>query len=312
MSTSPVSQDTDHSARDGVITALIAYTLWGFLPVYFIVASLVSAPEMLAHRIIWSVPFGALIIALRGQWREVFRALGTPSTLGWLSLSAFFIAVNWLLYIMAVHSAQIFQASLGYYINPLLYVLVGVVFFGERLRTLQLVAVALAAIGVAVLTVSGGQFPWLAMVLAVSFTIYGVIRKRVVIGGMPGLFIETILLAPAGLAWLAWMVSQSTAVFPQADTGLKLLVIASGPITVLPLLCFALAARRLNLSTIGFLQFIAPTLQFAVGLYSGEVLSTPRLVCFILIWTAVALFCTDSIRSRRRAPVPATPAVSAE
>ena len=307
-----MSQASDHSARDGVVSALIAYTIWGFLPVYFIAVKLVSAPEMLAHRIIWSVPFGALIIAMRGQWRDVFRALTTPKTMGYLALSAFFIAVNWLLYIMAVQNAQIFQASLGYYINPLFYVLVGVVFFGERLRALQLVAVALAATGVAVLTASGGEFPWIAIVLAVSFTIYGVIRKQVVIGGMPGLFIETLLLAPAGLAWLAWMVSQSSSVFPGADLGLKLLILASGPITVLPLLCFALAARRLNLSMIGFLQFIAPTLQFAVGVYTGEVLSTPRLVCFALIWTAVALFCTDTLRSRRRAPPPVQPVPAAE
>ena len=179
-----MSQASDHSARDGVVSALIAYTIWGFLPVYFIAVKLVSAPEMLAHRIIWSVPFGALIIAMRGQWRDVFRALTTPKTMGYLALSAFFIAVNWLLYIMAVQNAQIFQASLGYYINPLFYVLVGVVFFGERLRALQLVAVALAATGVAVLTASGGEFPWIAIVLAVSFTIYGVIRKQVVIGAL--------------------------------------------------------------------------------------------------------------------------------
>ncbi len=294
----------DRSARDGVITAVIAYTIWGFLPAYFLFVHMVSPPEMLAHRIIWSVPFGALIIAARGQWKEVYRAMTTPKTLGWLALAAFFIALNWLVYIMAVQRAQIFQASLGYYINPLLYVLVGVVFFGERLRALQLVAVALAVIGVAVLTASGGEFPWISIVLAISFTIYGVIRKQVIIGGMPGLFIETLLLAPAGVIWISWMLSEGTAVFPDLSPGLKLTIMGSGPLTVLPLLCFALAARRLTLSTIGFLQFIGPTLQFAIGVYSGEQLSPPRLVCFVLIWTAVVLFCADTIRSRRRVKLP--------
>ncbi|MEM7610583.1 MAG: EamA family transporter RarD [Pseudomonadota bacterium] len=299
-----MTADAERNARDGVIAALIAYTIWGFLPVYFLFTKVVSPEEMLAHRIVWSVPFGALIIAMRAQWKEVGRALRTPSTVGWLAVSALVIALNWLIYIYAVQQAQIFQASLGYYINPLLYVLVGVVFFKEQLRGLQLVAVVLATLGVLVLTLSGGEFPIIALVLAVSFTIYGVVRKRVVIGGMPGLFIETLLLFPIALLALGHLMHTSAAVFGTAGAGLTVLILASGPLTVLPLLCFALAARRLNLSTIGFLQFIGPTLQFAVGVASGEELSLPRLVCFALIWLAVGMFCADSLRARSRRTVP--------
>lgn len=289
----------DHTARDGVIAALVAYFTWGFLPAYFLLMAAVPAPEMLAHRIVWSVPVGAFIVGARGQWREVHRALTTPRTFGWLVVSSMFIAVNWLVYIYAVQVAQIFQASLGYYINPLLYVLVGVVFLGERLGPLQVAAVALATAGVLVLTVSGGEFPWISLVLAVSFTIYGVVRKQVVVGGMPGLFIETLLLVPIAAAWIAYTGWRGDAAWLGADTGLLLLMFLAGPLTVIPLLCFALAARRLRLSTIGFLQFIAPTLQFAVGVASGETLSTPRLICFALIWSAVVLFCAESLRARR-------------
>lgn len=292
--------ESERRAREGVIAGVLAYLMWGFLPLYFLHVKSVPASEMLAHRIVWSVPFGALIIAFRGQWREVFAAIKIPKKIGWLSLAAMTIGVNWLVYIIAVQKAQIFQASLGYYINPLLYVLVGVVFFGERLYRGQLWAVALATIGVTILTISGGEFPVISLALAVSFTIYGVIRKQVDIGGMPGLFIETALLLPLALIWLGGLVSNGDSVFWGASTPMQSLIMLSGPLTVLPLLCFALSARRLSLSTIGFLQFMAPTIQFIVGWFSGEVLTLPRLICFGLIWTAVLIFCVDTVRRRRQ------------
>ncbi|MEO0575115.1 MAG: EamA family transporter RarD [Pseudomonadota bacterium] len=298
-----MNQDTERRSRDGVIAAVIAYTLWGFMPVYFLFTLTVTPVEMLSHRIFWSVPFGALIIALRGQWREVAAALRERRKLMWLALAAFMIAVNWLVYIFAVQNEQIFQASLGYYINPLIYVLVGVVFFGDKLRRLQLIAVALAFVAVVVLTINGGEFPTIALMLGVSFTGYGVIRKQVAIGGMPGLFIETLVLLPFAALALAWFFNTGSAVFAASDTSLALniLIVMAGPVTVLPLLAFALAARRLTLSTIGFLQFIGPSLQFMVGYLNGEALSRPRLVCFVLIWTAVVVFCVDSIRRHREA-----------
>ena len=303
----PTAERTEDRVRNGVIAALIAYTMWGFLPIYFKVVEVVPAIEVLAHRIIWAVPFGAIIIMLRRQWTEVREALRHPRTLGLLSLSATFIALNWLVYIVAVQSEQIFQASLGYYINPLMYVVIGIALLGERLRRSQSIAVLLAAAGVAVLTVSGGQFPLISLTLAISFTIYGVIRSRVAVGGMPGLFIETLVLLPLAGGYLLWATFAASAAFDASQPMLAILLMLAGPITVVPLLCFALAARRLRLSTIGIMQFIAPTLQFLVGLMYGEQLTVPHLICFTLIWIAVAVFSWDAWRaSKHREPVAVT------
>ena len=289
-----------NDARDGVVAGLIAYTIWGVLPVYFKLVATVTPLEVLLHRVIWAVPFGALIIHLRRQWPEVRRALTHRGMLFWLETSALFIAVNWFVYIVAVQKDQVFQASLGYYINPLVYVLVGVLFLGERLRPLQVGAVILAAIGVSVLTFSGGKLPAIALTLAFSFTVYGVIRKKVVIGGMPGLFVETVILSPFALACIVWLAVTGKAAFGSGQAPIDALLLAAGPLTVVPLLCFALAARRLTLTSLGFMQFIAPTLQFCVGLWYGEVLTPPHLVCFGCIWTAVILFSTDAVRRNRR------------
>ena len=253
--------------------------------------------EVLVHRIVWAVPFGALIIMARRQWPEVRRAITHRRTLAWLALAAIFIALNWLVYIIAVQREQIFQASLGYYINPLMYVVIGVIVFREKLRRLQTAAVLLAAVGVTVLTISGGQFPIISLTLAVSFTIYGVIRSRVVVGGMPGLFIETLLLFPMSLGYMIWLVQAGDSYFHPGDPGMAGALLVAGPLTVVPLLCFALAARRLRLSTIGIMQFIAPTLQFLVGLAYGEELTVPHAVCFTLIWIAVFAFSWDAWRS---------------
>ena len=293
-STTASGERPEDRYRNGVITAVIAYTMWGLFPIYFKEVGDVSSMEMLAHRIIWSVPFGALIIIARSQWSEVRRAISHPRTLLFLVLAAIFIAVNWLVYIWAVQHEQIFQASLGYYINPLVYVLVGVVFFGERLRSKQVWAVILAAIGVAVLTLSGGQFPVISLTLAVSFTIYGVIRKQVVVGGMPGLFIETLVLLPLAAFYMLSLFNSGQAAFSSDAPGQMVLLLLAGPLTVLPLLCFALAARRLDLSMIGFLQFIGPTGQFIVGLAYGESLTTAHVICFAFIWAAVFIFAFDA------------------
>ncbi len=293
--------------RNGVLTALIAFGIWGFLPIYFKILQAVPALEILAHRILWSIPFGALIIATRSQWPEVRQVFRNPRTFGLLALSAFFIAVNWLVYVWAVQHSAIFQASLGYYINPLMYVVIGVWFFAEQLRPLQIAAVVLAALGVAVLTVSGGQFPWIAVTLAISFTIYGVVRKQTDVGGMPGLFTETLILCPFALTYLAFMINTGTAIFMSGSLAGDALLALAGPLTVIPLLCFALAARRLNLSTIGIMQFIAPTLQFLVGVAYGEPLTTAHIICFGCIWTAVAVFSWDAWRrSRPQLALPGT------
>jgi chloramphenicol-sensitive protein RarD len=261
----------------------------------------VAVTEVLVHRIVWAVPFGAVIIFWRRQWSEVRQALGNARVLGFLTLAAVLIGVNWFVYIWAVQSNQIFQASLGYYINPLLFTLAGVLLFGERLRRFQTAAVFLAATGVLVLTISRGQFPVIALSLGTLFTIYGVIRKQVVVGGMPGLFVETLVLFPLSAAYLIWIMNAGDAAFTLSNPSMVGMLLLAGPFTVLPLLCFALATRRLSLSTVGFMQFIAPTLQFITGLYYGEVLTTAHAVCFGLIWIAVGLFSWDAWRASRPA-----------
>ena len=267
-------------ARNGIIAALIAYISWGVLPIYFIMVKDVNSLELLVHRVIWAIPFGALIIHVRRQWPEVQRALTHKQMLTYLTASAVFIAGNWLVYIWAVQQEQIFQASLGYYINPLLFAIVGVFVFGEKLRKPQVIAISLAAIGVMILATSGNQFPAIALFLGTSFTIYGVIRKKVVIGGMPGLFIETLVLLPASLAYLYWISMAGTVTFSLSEPAMATLLVLAGPITVVPLLFFALAARRLNLSTVGMMQFIGPTLQFLVGVVYGEKLTLAHILVF--------------------------------
>lgn len=293
----------DRDARDGVTAGLAAYLMWGFLPVYFVLVREVDPTEVLAHRVIWAVPFGALILSFRRQWAEVGRALTHRAMLGWLSLSAIFIGLNWFVYIWAIQDGRILETSLGYYINPLTNMLVGYFLFGERLRRLQGVAVALATIGVTVLTVSGTEVPWVALFLAVSFTVYASVRKKVVIGGMPGLFVETVLLLPFAIAWFAFLLSSSQMVFATGNVSMNIWLMMAGPITALPLLCFALAARRLSLTTIGFMQFLAPTIQFCTGLYFGEELTTAHLICFGFIWTAVAFFIFDALKSAKKKPL---------
>jgi chloramphenicol-sensitive protein RarD len=296
---------SDAELRSGVFLGLLAYTLWGIFPVYFKWVENVAPLEVLAHRIVWAVPFGAMIIHARRQWREVRGALVDRAMLAWLALAAVFISANWLIYIWAVQNERIFESSLGYYINPLMYVAVGVLLLGERLRRLQVIAVILASIGIAYLTVSGGIFPWVALSLAALFTMYGVIRKQVAIGAMPGLFVETSLLFPFAFVWLAVLLVGKEASFAFGGVGNDLLLMMAGPITVIPLLLFAISAKRLTLTTIGFMQFLAPTLQFCIGLYYGEALTSAHLVCFGLIWAAVAVFIFDAVRAGTKKPSPA-------
>ncbi|MEM9058135.1 MAG: EamA family transporter RarD [Pseudomonadota bacterium] len=284
----------------GVAAGALAFSLWGLLPIYFKVADGVGSLEMLVHRIVWAVPVGLVIILARRQWPQVRQALRERRTALLLVASAAFIAVNWLGYIYAVQSGNIFQASLGYYINPLMLVLVGFAVLGERLTPLQTGAVVLAAAGVLVLTVQGGAFPWISLMLATSFTFYGLIRKQANVAAMPGLFVETLILFPPALVFLVLAIQAGTSPFGPANPAMSGILLLAGPFTVIPLLLFAIAARRLRLATIGFLQFIAPTGQFLVGLAYGEQLTTAHIICFSLIWGAVALFVFDAVRATAR------------
>lgn len=287
-------------AKQGLFAGITAYTIWGFFPFYFKATEQISALELVAHRIIWSVPFGLLIILFRKQIGDVIAAIKQPKTVGLLFLSALAMALNWGVYIWAIQQDQIFQASLGYYINPLMYVLVAVVFFGERLSKLQGLATVFALIGVSILTIYGGVFPAIALFLGISFTIYGVIRKQVVIGAMPGLFIETLLIFLPALFFILWLNHQNMMQFGELGLGMDGLILLAGPITVLPLLAFAFAARRLKLSTLGFLQYIGPTLQFFCGLYFGEEFTRAHAFCFGFIWLGVILFSYDAYQTNKR------------
>jgi chloramphenicol-sensitive protein RarD len=303
---------SDAEVKSGVFLGLLAYTMWGVFPVYFKWIESVAPTEVLVHRVIWAVPFGALIIMARRQWNEVRAAFVNRSMLFWLALAALCISINWLIYIWAVQNDRIFEASLGYYINPLIYVAVGVVMFGERLRRLQIAAVVFASVGVSYLTISGGIFPWVALSLAALFTAYGVIRKQVEIGAMPGLFVETTMLFPFAFAWLLFLMLGHRASFAAGDAGISMLLLLGGPITVMPLLLFAMSAKRLSLTTIGFMQFVAPTLQFCTGLYYGERLTPAHMVCFVFIWVAVGCFSYDAVRASKKLRAPEGPVPSLE
>lgn len=293
---------TISSVQLGVISAILAFTFWGFFPIYFILLRGVAAEEILIDRILFALPIGALIIWVRHQWGEVRAGLSNWKVIRTLAFSAMFIAFNWLIYVIAVQNARIFEASLGYYINPLMYVIVGVLLLGERLRRLQGAAVVLAAIGVLILTFYGGRFPLISIILASSFTMYGVLRKQVAIGAMPGLFLETLILAPLAALALGWMIATQDTAIESANIGMFLMLAFAGPATVLPLLFFAIGARRLNLATLGFLQFIAPTLQFVVGLIDGEPFTPAHQLCFLFIWVAVSIFAFDAWRNRPPSP----------
>ena len=289
-------------SRAGLMSGLSAYLIWGLFPIYFVATKAVPAPEILAHRILWSLPFGLLILLFRKQIADTIKAIRKPRTLGLLAFASISLAANWGVYIYAIQIEQIFQGSLGYYINPLIYVLVAVLFFRERLSRLQGLAIVLASIGVLVLTIYGGQFPVISIFLAVSFTIYGVLRKLINLGAMPGLFIEVLILIVPAMLYLGWLWQTDTLVFG-TDTTLSGLMIVAGPITVLPLLAFTFAARHIRLSTLGVLQFVGPTMQFLCGIYFGEPFTTAHAICFALIWVGVILFALDGWRASRLAYV---------
>jgi chloramphenicol-sensitive protein RarD len=290
-------------AREGLLYGIAAYVLWGVVPFYFapLMRMNIRPEEVLAHRVVWSLAFLLPIVSFAGRWRDVHACFQKPSIVGLLFVSALLIAANWLVYILCVANGRITHASLGYYLTPLVSVLLGRLVFRERLRLWQSVAVALATGGVVYLVVAGKEFPWLGLTLAFSFGFYGLVRKQVPVDGLVGLSMETLLLAPITFAFIITWAFQGTLAFATQSRSLDLLIALGGVVTAAPLLCFGQAARRLSLTTLGFLQFLSPSLQlvFAVTLF-GEPFTRERGISFLLIWSAVALFAFDSWRGHRQ------------
>ena len=288
----------------GVLYAALAFAWWGLFPLYFRIVTTVPPAEILAHRIVWSVVFLVLVLALRRQWAWLARVLRQPKVLAVFSASALLLATNWLTYLWAVNNGHVIDASLGYFITPLVNVLLGYTLLHERPRRAQWIALTLATIGVLWLTLAVGKLPWIALVLAASFGAYGLMRKVAVLGPLEGLTLESMLLAPAALLALAFWVAQGSGSFPAPDALTNLWLIAFGPITAVPLLLFAAGARRLPLTTLGLLQYIGPTIQFGIGVWVfREPFTAIRLVGFGCIWLALLLYSADGWRSARRAAV---------
>ncbi|HPF70079.1 MAG TPA: EamA family transporter RarD [Candidatus Krumholzibacteria bacterium] len=300
MNASPPITDP-RQQRLGVVYGASAYLWWGFIAVYFKVVGSVAPVEILAHRVVWSLLFLGILLGARRRLGACLALLRDARTTATMALTAILIAANWGLFIWAVGAGRLVEASLGYFINPLVNVMLGVVFLGERLRRAQAAAVALAAAAVAWLTVSQGRLPWIALVLAFSFGTYGLLRKRARPSGVEGLALETLLMAPLAVAFLVWRDRQGLLAFGHAGWGMSLLLALAGPVTALPLVWFAEGARRLRYATMGFLQYVTPTLQFLLAVVAfGEPFARGRALGFVLIWTALALYTVDTARSLAR------------
>ncbi|MDC0335977.1 EamA family transporter RarD [Pseudodesulfovibrio sp.] len=290
-------QDTTY----GFTAALVAFIGWGLLPVYWKALKTVDPFEILCHRILWSLVFIAIILTIKKRWPETFAPLRSPKNLGILALSSLTIGGNWLLYIWAVNTNHVLETSLGYYINPLVNVLFGFIFFRERLSSMQCIAIGLAALGVANSIISYGELPWISLVLAVTFACYGLLRKVAAVESLPGLFLETMVLAPVALIYLVKLQLTGSSGFLAGNTEIDLLLIGAGAATAMPLIGFAYGARRLQLTTLGILQYSAPSIAFMLGVFLyDEPFGPSHLLTFGLIWAGLAVYTGDSVRTIRK------------
>jgi len=299
-------------ARAGVLLGAAAYLMWGLFPLYFPLLEPAGSLEILGHRVVWSTAtIGALALAL-GRRRALVRLLADRRTRRYLVVAAVAISLNWGGYIYGVTHDRVVETALGYFVNPLVTVLAGVVVLGERLRRLQWAAVGLAGVAVTVLTIAYGRPPWIALLLAFSFATYGLAKKQANAGAVESLTIETLVLSPLALGYLVWLGSTGGADFGRHGTVHALLFLTAGVVTAVPLICFGAAATRIPLTTIGLLQYLAPILQFLLGvLWFGEAMPAARWVGFTLVWVALVLFTAEALTHRRRQlrlTVPATTA----
>jgi chloramphenicol-sensitive protein RarD len=294
------TQQNSRASSLGVLYALGAYGIWGFAPMYWRALESIPAAQLLAHRVLWSMVVGVALLLLTRRASELRMVLRSRRRLLPMLFSAFLIGSNWLVFLFAVETNRVLDTSLGYYINPLISVLMGTLLLGEKLRPWQIAAVSLAAAGVLLLTASFGKLPWISLVLAFSFALYGLVRKLAPVMPVVGFTLETAILAPLGLAYLLYVGGNGSDASADATIGFRLLIVGTGAFTAVPLLCFNSAAKRLKLSTVGLFQYIAPSISFvlAVALYD-EPFTRAHAFAFACVWLALAIYTLDSLRAAR-------------
>jgi chloramphenicol-sensitive protein RarD len=287
--------------RTGIINATLAFLLWGAFPIYFHALHEVPPGQILAHRVLWSLLFLVIVLTVRRQWKWLPEVIRQPRVIASFAASAFLLSANWLAYIWAVNNGHVIEASLGYFINPLVNIMFGYLVLKERLRGWQWAAIALAALGVAWLTWEAGTVPWIALLLAGSFGAYGLMRKTAKLGALEGLSFETMVLFPLALGYVIWLsLHGDNSFINSSSNATRWLLVAAGPLTAIPLLLFASGARQIPLSVLGLLQYIAPTIQFLLGVWLfQEAFTVVRLVGFVLIWSALALYAAEGLWRKR-------------
>ena len=289
--------------RRGLLFGAAAYALWGLFPLYWPLLEPAGAVELLAHRIVWSALTMGIVVAVMRRTPQVFAAVRDRRSMTWLSVAAVVISVNWGVYIWGVNNERVVETSLGYFINPLVTVLLGVFVLGERLRRLQWVALAIAAIAVVVLSIDYGRPPWVALVLAFSFGVYGLSKKQAAVGAVESLTVETVVLAPVAGAYVVWLVATGASNFGGTGLDHSLLVVSAGVVTAIPLICFGAAANRVPLVVLGLLQYLAPIIQFALGVLLFDEDMTPgRWAGFALVWVALVILTAETINHSRLRP----------
>ncbi|WP_027162679.1 EamA family transporter RarD [Mesorhizobium sp. WSM1293] len=302
MATEAITLDAESKARRGFLLALGAYLLWGLLPFYMKAVAHLPLAEVIAHRIVWSVPIAAAVLIWAGRTADFKAAMRSPRTIAMAALTAALISVNWGIYVWAIAVDRTVETALGYYINPLVSVVVGALLLGERLDRLQIAAVVLAAVAVAVLTIEGGKLPWVSLALAFSFAAYGFFRKTLPIGPSQGFLLEVLLLSVPALGYIVYLIATGQDHIVSSSGTDTALLIGCGPVTSVPLLLFAFGAKLLRLSTIGIMQYIAPTMVFLIAvLIFDEPFGTIQAIAFALIWAALAVYSWSMLTTARRA-----------
>jgi chloramphenicol-sensitive protein RarD len=294
--------------RTGIFSAALAFLAWGLFPLYFHAINEVPPLQILAHRMLWSLLFLLIVLGVRGQWGWL-NVVRKPRVLASFVASAFLLSANWLIYIWSVNNGHVIEASLGYFINPLVNIMFGYLLLKERLRPVQWTAIAIAAFGVAWLTWQSGTVPWIALMLAATFGGYGLLRKTAALGALEGLSFETMVLFPLAAGYVIWLTLHGENAFINtASNSTRWLLVAAGPITAIPLLLFASGARQIPLSVLGLLQYLSPTMQFLLGVWMfHEAFTAERLVGFALIWAALGLFACEGLLNRGQTGTPSPP-----